>query len=50
LVTGLACLFLLSALFNAQPARSAVVAMALTFGLYNLIYGLATWPRKRDGA
>jgi len=50
LLTGVACLFLLSALFNAQPARAAVLAMAATFGLYNLVYGFATWPRKRDGA
>lgn len=52
LLTGLACTFLLGGLrlFNSDPPRTATVAMAVTFGLYNLVYGLATWPRKRDGA
>ena len=49
LLTGIISI-LLPRVFNADPARSAVVAMALTFGLYNLIYGVATWPRKRDSA
>ncbi len=50
LLTGIACTLLMGRLFNSDPARNAIIAMALTFGAYHLIYGVACWPRKTDGA
>ncbi len=50
LLTGAFAIILIDPLFNADPARSAARAMGLTFGLYHLVYGLATWPRKTDAA
>ncbi len=46
LLAGAACLLLTGPLFSADPARHTALAMALTFGLFHLVYGLATWPRK----
>lgn len=48
LFTGLVCLLLTGPIFNREPAQHSALAMALTFGLYHLIYGAATWPRARD--
>ena len=50
LATGVGCMLLFMPLFNTNAARWSLLLMALTFGLYNVIYGVATWPRKRDGA
>ena len=50
LLTGAACLLLTGPLFNADPARNSSIAMAVTFGLYHLVYGLSTWPGKTNGA
>ena len=50
LLTGAACLLLTGPLFNADPARNSAFAMALTFGLYHLVYGVWTWPRKPEAA
>lgn len=50
LLTGAACLVLTGPFFNADPARHSAVAMAITFGLYHLLYGVSTWPRKPEAA
>jgi predicted membrane channel-forming protein YqfA (hemolysin III family) len=50
LLTGVGCVLLTGRLFNADPARNSVIAMALTFGLYHLVYGVWTWPRKPEAA
>ncbi len=50
LVAGLAALLLTGPLFSADPARHTALAMGITFGLFHLIYGVATWPRPRTTA
>lgn len=50
LLTGAMGIILIDPLFNTDPARNAARAMGFTFGLYHLVYGLATWPRKTSAA
>lgn len=50
LLTGTTCLVLTGPLFNAEPARSSALAMAISFGCFHLLYGVATWPRRRNAA
>lgn len=50
LIAGVACLVLTGPLFNPEPARRATLTMAICFGVFHLIYGVATWPRKSEAA
>ena len=48
LLTGAACLVLTGPIFNADPARRSAIAMAVTFGLFHLVYGLSILPRQAE--
>ncbi len=50
LLTGTTCLVLTGPLFTVDPARRSTLAMAISFGVFHLLYGVATWPRRRNAA
>lgn len=50
LTTGAACLLLMGPIFSPESGRNSAIAMGITFGLFHLAYGVATWPRQPEAA
>jgi hypothetical protein len=46
LLAGIGCLLFMGALFTGDPRPGLWMTMAVTFGVFHIVYGVATWPRN----